>query len=63
MSVLRPLKQSLITTGLMEEKGIKTEGATMDPDAEKPAEASPSGGEKVSKMAKLKEKMHIGGSK
>jgi len=51
-------------TRLMEEKGIKTEGATIDSTAEKPTSPSPSGEkEKVSKMAKLKEKMHIGTGK
>jgi len=52
-------------TRLMEEKGIKTEGATLDPNASKPDTASATSDEKVkvSKMAKLKDKLHIGGSK
>jgi len=50
-------------TRIMEEKGIKTENATIDPNAEKPESPSPAEKEKVSKMAKLKEKMHIGSSK
>jgi hypothetical protein len=51
--------------GLMEEKGIKTEGATIDSTAPKPETASATSEEKakVSKMAKLKDKLHIGSSK
>ncbi|KAF2429187.1 hypothetical protein EJ08DRAFT_303087 [Tothia fuscella] len=55
-------------TRLMEEKGIKTEGATFDPDA--PKDTTPGVGSshhdeaaKVSKIAKLKEKLHIGSGK
>jgi len=52
-------------TRLMEEKGIKTEGATIDSTAPKPETASATSEEKakVSKMAKLKDKLHIGSSK
>jgi hypothetical protein len=52
-------------TRLMEEKGIKTEGNKLDPDA--PTDNTPTATEteteKVSKMAKLKEKLHIGTGK
>jgi hypothetical protein len=50
-------------TRLMEEKGIKTEGNKIDPEAPKETSPSPSGKEKVSKMAKLKDKLHIGTGK
>jgi len=52
-------------TRLMEQKGIKTEGATLDPTAAKPDTASATSEEKakVSKMAKLKDKLHIGSGK
>jgi len=52
-------------TRLMEEKGIKTEGATLDTTASKPDTASATSEEKVkvSKMAKIKDKLHIGSSK
>jgi len=50
-------------TRLMEAKGIKTEGTKIDPDAPKETSPSPSGKEKVSKMAKLKDKLHIGTGK
>jgi hypothetical protein len=49
-------------TRLMEEKGIKTEGTKIDPDAPKETSPGPSG-EKVSKIAKLKDKLHIGTGK
>jgi len=53
-------------TRLMEEKGIKTEGATLDKTASPTASTkSPSGDDKakVSKIAKLKDKLHIGSGK
>jgi len=52
-------------TRIMEQKGIKTESATIDPNADKSSTSSDGAteAEKVSKIAKLKEKMHIGSSK
>jgi len=48
-------------TRLMEEKGIKTEGATIDATTNPSTTAAEK--EKVSKLAKIKEKLHIGGGK
>jgi hypothetical protein len=49
-------------TRLMEAKGIKTEGNKIDPDA--PKETAPeTETEKASKLAKLKDKLHIGTGK
>jgi hypothetical protein len=54
-------------TRLMEEKGIKTEGSKFDPEAAAAADnetsTDPEPKEKVSKMAKLKDKLHIGTGK
>lgn len=49
----------------MEQKGIKSDAPTIDPNANKTSTSSGGGteAEKVSKMAKLKEKLHIGSSK
>jgi len=50
-------------TRIMEEKGIKTESNKIDPDAPKETSPSPEEKEKVSKLAKLKDKLHIGTGK
>jgi hypothetical protein len=51
-------------TRLMEEKGIKTEGSKFDPEAAAENDtATPDTPEKVSKLAKLKDKLHIGTGK
>jgi hypothetical protein len=51
-------------TRLMEQKGIKTEGNKIDPDAPTAESAGPeTEAEKTSKLAKLKEKLHIGTGK
>jgi len=50
-------------TRLMEEKGIKTEGSKFDPEAAKDTTPTETETEKVSKLAKLKDKLHIGTGK
>jgi len=51
-------------TRLMEEKGIKTEGNKIDPDAPTASSDGPETEvEKTSKLAKLKDKLHIGTGK
>jgi len=50
-------------TRIMEEKGIKTEGNKVDPNASEETSPSPESKEKVSKIAKLKDKLHIGTGK
>jgi len=52
-------------TRLMEEKGIKSEGSHVDPDTPKDTVTPTTSEEKakVSKMSKLKDKLHIGSGK